>query len=90
MPEIAKRLGLHDRRDQAAHRDHPASRSEAGQPVQPARVAVRDPRRLRRQGRGPVRGGAERGRPAAAAHQPRLPPAARQERRQHARRRGRT
>ena len=70
-----------DRRSQGAHRDHPAPRSEAGQPLQPDAVAVRHPRRLRHQGRGSVRRGAERGRPAADAHQPGLPPAARQERR---------
>ena len=67
-----------DRRAEAAHRGHPAPRSEAGQPLQPVAVAVRDPRRLRRQGRGSVRGGAQRRRAAAAAHQPGLPPAARQ------------
>ena len=37
-----------------------------------------DPRRLHRQGRRAVRRGAQRGRPAAAAHQPVLPPPARQ------------
>ena len=79
VPEIARKLGHADRRSQGTHRDHPQPRSEAGQPLQPVAVAVRHPRRLRRQGRGPVRRGAERGRPAAAAHQPGLPPAARQE-----------
>ena len=79
-PEIARKLGHDDRRSQGAHRDHPAPRSEAGQPLQPDAVAVRHPRRLRREGRGPVRRGAERRRAAADAHQPGLPPAARQER----------
>ena len=37
-----------DRRAEGAHRDHPAPRSEAGQPLQPVAVPVRDPRRLRR------------------------------------------
>ena len=69
-----------DRRSQAAHRADSASRSEAGQPLQPVAVAVRDPRRLHRQGRGSVRGGAQRGRAAAAADQPGLPAPARQER----------
>ncbi len=55
VPELARKLGHLDRRAQAAHRDHPAPRSEAGQPLQPAAVAVRDPRRLRGQGRRPVR-----------------------------------
>ena len=74
-----------------AHRDHPQPRSEARQPLQPDAVAVRHPRRLHRQGRGSVRRGAERGRAAAAAHQPGLPPAARQERRRiEATRRGPT
>ena len=70
-----------DRRSQAAHRADSAPRSEAGQPLQPVAVAVRHPRRLHREGRGSVRRGAQRGRAAAAAHQPGLPPAARQERR---------
>ncbi len=70
-----------DRRSQGAHRDHPQPRSEARQPLQPEPVAVRHPRRLRRQGRGPVRRGAQRGRAAAAADQPGLPAPARQERR---------
>ena len=55
VPEIARKLGHVDRRPQGAHRDHPAPRSEAGQPLQPDAVAVRHPRRLRREGRGPVR-----------------------------------
>ncbi len=67
-----------DRRPQGAHRDHPPPRSEAGQPLQPDAVAVRHSRRLRGEGRGSVRGGAERGRAAADADQPGLPPAARQ------------
>ena len=67
-----------DRRAEGAHRDHPAPRSEAGQPLQPAAVALRHPGRLRGQGRGPVRRGAERGGAAAAAHQPGLPAAARE------------
>src|SRR5438876_676839 len=54
-----------DRRSERAHRDHPAPRPEAGQPLQPDAVAVRDPGRLRRQGRGPVRRPAQRGRAAA-------------------------
>ena len=81
VPEIARRMGHADRGPQGTHRDHPQPRSEAGQPLQPAAVAVRHPRRLRRQGRGPVRRDAERGRAAAAPHQPDLPPPARQERR---------
>ncbi len=68
------------RRSEGAHRDHPEPRSEAGQPLQPEPVPVRHPRRLRRQGGRSVRGGPERGRPAADAHQPGLSPAARQER----------
>ena len=80
VPEIARKLGHVDRRSEGAHRDHPAPRSEAGQPLQPDAVAVRHPRRLRHEGRGPVRRGAERGRPAADADQPGLPAAARQER----------
>ena len=67
-----------DRRPQRAHRDHPPPRSEARQPLQPDAVAIRHSRRLRREGRGPVRGGSQRGRPAADAHQSRLSPAARQ------------
>ena len=67
-----------DRRAQAAHRADSAPRSEAGQPLQPVAVAVRHSRRLRREGRRAVRGAAQRGRAAAAAHQPGLPPAARQ------------
>ena len=70
-----------DRRSQAAHRADSASRSEAGQPLQPVAVAVRHPRRVHRQGRGSVRRGAQRGGAAAAADQPGLPPPARQERR---------
>ena len=81
VPEIARKLGMTHRGSEGTHRDHPQPRSEAGQPLQPVAVAVRHPRRLRRQGRGSVRRGAERGRAAAAAHQPRLSPAARQERR---------
>ena len=73
--------GPHHRGDQAAHRDHPAARPEAGQPLQPRAVAVRHPGRVRRQGRGSVRRGAQRRGAAAAAHQPGLPAAARQERR---------
>ena len=83
VPEIARRLGHADRGSQGAHRDHPEPRSEAGQPLQPAAVAVRHSRRLRRQGRGSVRRDAERGGAAAAPHQPDLPAAARQERRRH-------
>ena len=79
-----------DRGAEGAHRDHPAPRSEAGQPAQPGAVAVRDPRRLHRQGRGSVRGDAERRRPAAAAHQPGVQAAARQERRRTATRRAPT
>ena len=70
-----------DRGSQGARRDHPQPRSEARQPLQPVAVAVRHPRRLRRQGRGSVRRGAERGRAAAAADQPGLPTAAGQDRR---------
>ena len=89
-PRSPRKLGHDDRRSQGAHRDHPAPRSEAGQPLQPDAVAVRHSRRLRRQGRGSVRRGAERGRPAAAAHQPGLPPAARQGRARTATRRAPT
>ena len=35
VPEIARKLGLTHRRPQGAHRDHPPSRSQAGQPLQP-------------------------------------------------------
>ena len=45
-----------DRRPQAAHRADSAPRSEAGQPLQPVAVAVRHPGRVRREGRGSVRG----------------------------------
>ena len=55
VPEIARKLGHDDRRSEGAHRDHPAPRSEAGQPLQPDAVAVRHPRRLRHEGRGRVR-----------------------------------
>ena len=80
VPEIARKLGLTDRGPQGTRRDHPQPRSEARQPLQPVAVAVRDPRRLRRQGRGPVRRDAERGGAAAAADQPGVSPPARQER----------
>ena len=73
--------GHRARRDQGAHRVHQAPRSEAGRALQPGRLAVRHPRRLHRQDRRRVQGGAERRRAAAAAHQPGLPPAARQGRR---------
>ena len=68
-----------DRRPQGTHRDHPEPRSKAWQPVQPDAVAVRHPRRLRRQSRRSVCGRTERGRAAADADQPRLPPAAGQD-----------
>ena len=66
------------RRPQGAHRGHSQPGSETGQPLQPVAVPVRDSRRLRREGRGSVRGGLERRRAAADAHQPGLPAAARQ------------
>jgi RNA polymerase sigma-54 factor len=67
-----------DRRAEDAHRDHPAPGSEAGQPLQPGAVAVRDAGRLRREDRRRVRRVAERGRPAADADQPDVSPAPRQ------------
>ena len=80
VPEIARKLGLtiDDLKEHIEVIRQP--RSEAGQPLQPDAVAVCHPRRLRHQGRGPVRRGAERRRPAADADQPGLPAAARQER----------
>ena len=83
VPELARKLGHVDRRAEAAHRADSASRSEARQPPQPVTVAVRDSRRLRREGRGRVRRAAQRGRAAAAADQSRVPPAARQGRREN-------
>ena len=66
------------RRAEAAHRDPAAPRSEAGQSTEPDCVTVRDSGCIRREGRGPVRGPAQRGRDAATAHQPRVPTDARQ------------
>ncbi len=37
VPELARKLGDLDRGAEAAHRDHPAPRPEAGQPLQPRR-----------------------------------------------------
>jgi hypothetical protein len=56
------------------YRDHPETSipSRAAATTRSSRST--SSRRLRRQGRGPVRGDAERGGAAAAAHQPDLPP----------------
>ena len=81
IPELAKRRRHRAGGGQGAHRVHQAPRSEAGIPLQPGRLAVRDSRRLHHQDRRGIQGRAERGRPAAIAHQSRLPAAARQGRR---------
>ncbi len=80
VPELARKLGmsiddLKQHIELIRHLD-----PKPGSRLQPVAVAVRHPRRLHRQGRGSVRGGAQRGRAAAAAHQPGLPAPARQER----------
>ena len=81
VPEIARKLGL-TIDDLKEHIEIIRNLDpKPGSRYNPTPVAVRHPRRLRHQGRGSVRRGAERGRPAADAHQPGLPPAARQGRR---------
>ena len=86
MPELARKLGLtieelKSHVEIIQHLDpKPGSRFNP----QPSQYVI--PGRLHHQGRGSVRRGAERGRPAAAAHQPDLSPAARQGRRREQRR----
>ena len=80
VPEIARKLGLtiddlKEHIEIIRHLD-----PKPGSRYNPTQSQYVIPDVYVDQGRGPVRGGPERGRPAADAHQPGLPPAARQER----------
>ncbi len=69
IPELSRKMAMTHRGFARAYRSHPPSRSEARRPLQRAPAGVRDAGRLHRQGRRPVRGGAQRRWPAATAHQ---------------------
>ncbi len=80
VPEIARKLGMPIEELKQHIEIIRNLDPKPGSRYNPLAVAVRDSRRLRGQGRGSVRRDAQRRRASAAAHQPGLPPAARQER----------
>ena len=81
IPELAKQLGIEPEEIKAHIEFIKHLDPKPGVALQPGRVAVRHPGRLHHQDRRGLPRRAERRRPAAAAHQPGLPAAARQGRR---------